>query len=1090
MNSSRAGKASKEHATEQGHGPAERRAPQPASTGMHGDVLNLQRSAGNRAVNEALKSGAVNSGPIQGKLTISQPGDRYEQEADRIADAVMASPRQMADANLEQTGRGGATEEANRMPWNLPALASKTQAQIHSVIRSGGEPLAGEARSFMESRLGQDFSQVRIHRSALAGDLAGQLSARAFTVGNNILFGRGEYHGDPPNQSHLLAHELTHVAQHGAGAPLAVRRAPKPVSSPTGADLYQIVEGIGGLELEGREGKRSFETFVSKLGIGQKEALSKALVEEKSRLQFSASSGFGGKLSFEDRERITQINIALRILNASATNLVAELPTDPKAPTFGALSIKIGPVTQKNPREKALAGSRRRKKTEPKERPETEIARVPTEEDRFTVEGQVDQLLQMDPEAAQRVIGRISDIGHLVSLTKEVNSRPPTDRGEAVRAMLEGRRAEESRRHEAIKQLRQRKAEREEMESIRREENSRRSKKRAERKAQVSRLTGEAPPTSVREAISQLHIARAGATVDPTDFETSTDILGQVSDWLYTLQTPRNIDKHFGLRGYNKSAASVIANNAYAEVSSLHEHVKRISRGGRDRPMSDGQWNLALNAVDAASPYLRTLSGEKSEHDEELFKTTEVAGHIKGAAIASLPALPLLYQGGIAVGSAAASGAPAIVTEAGFLTRLVPVFVRNPQTAVTLLGGQIALKPDFYYGAFEGLVGSIIAVAEVGGPKKFAEKASTPEGAAELAGQILLALLTHGATGGQKGEAVASTPKAQRPAGSKSRPPTSEAAASPSPAKQEKRVDSKGRAADPIDALSAGKIFKPEGTGENIPPIPQLRKKGKFAEKPKGPSELAPSRAGASAQPEGNKTRIAPERRGVDGPSRKGRGAAENHIEGFSNADDLIKFGGERLQIDRSEAERLFQTALYSTNEGNRTGAIGEITEMVRLLREQDVTRVKYVKSQRGLKRRSGKKKNRRADLKVWRKGQDGAEEDELRTIGVQADAESIVSAVRTKVTTITGSREQTQFSAPATTTFTLLQPVPVSEAEKAINIINKRFGPEVTNPLKAKIDPNAQRIVFRIAKQSDGDGASDFVTVVFEQVGGIFKRQ
>ena len=52
-----------------------------------GQILSLQRTIGNQAVQRLIKSGA-----LQTKLKIGQPGDKYEQEADRVADAVMRMP--------------------------------------------------------------------------------------------------------------------------------------------------------------------------------------------------------------------------------------------------------------------------------------------------------------------------------------------------------------------------------------------------------------------------------------------------------------------------------------------------------------------------------------------------------------------------------------------------------------------------------------------------------------------------------------------------------------------------------------------------------------------------------------------------------------------------------------------------------------------------------------------------------------------------------------------------------------------------------------------------------------------------------------
>ncbi|MCP4307278.1 MAG: DUF4157 domain-containing protein, partial [bacterium] len=67
----------------------------------------------------------------------------------------------------------------------------------------------------MESRLGQDFGQVRVHTNGQAAQSAVAVQARAYTVGQDIVFGAGQYAPDARDGRKLLAHELTHVIQQG-----------------------------------------------------------------------------------------------------------------------------------------------------------------------------------------------------------------------------------------------------------------------------------------------------------------------------------------------------------------------------------------------------------------------------------------------------------------------------------------------------------------------------------------------------------------------------------------------------------------------------------------------------------------------------------------------------------------------------------------------------------------------------------------------------------------------------------------------------------------------------------------------------------
>ncbi|MGZ5249783.1 MAG: eCIS core domain-containing protein [Caldimonas sp.] len=81
------------------------------------------------------------------------------------------------------------------------------------VLDSPGEALSPALRDRFEPRFGADFSGVRVHRGGAAEDLARALSARAFTVGQHIVFGAGAYAPEASPGQRLLAHELAHTLQ-------------------------------------------------------------------------------------------------------------------------------------------------------------------------------------------------------------------------------------------------------------------------------------------------------------------------------------------------------------------------------------------------------------------------------------------------------------------------------------------------------------------------------------------------------------------------------------------------------------------------------------------------------------------------------------------------------------------------------------------------------------------------------------------------------------------------------------------------------------------------------------------------------------
>src|SRR5512142_3380792 len=88
------------------------------------------------------------------------------------------------------------------------AGAGVVPAMVHDVLRSDGRPLEPATRDLMESRFHRDCGRVRVHADALGAESARSLSAQAYTVGSDVVFGRGQYAPATSAGSRLLAHEL------------------------------------------------------------------------------------------------------------------------------------------------------------------------------------------------------------------------------------------------------------------------------------------------------------------------------------------------------------------------------------------------------------------------------------------------------------------------------------------------------------------------------------------------------------------------------------------------------------------------------------------------------------------------------------------------------------------------------------------------------------------------------------------------------------------------------------------------------------------------------------------------------------------
>ncbi len=228
--------------------------------------------------------------PIQRKLSVNTPGDAHEKEADTVADKVMRMPatqdkekglQRTEDKREEDKMQIGAIDHAplqrKNMEWerdpmrtgevdaaplsrqgvgmkdeedhmidgstDLAPLQRKDEEQLQAKgdgtpavspsfeqglqsSKGGGSPLPGDVQRQMETGIGADFSNVRIHTGTKAAQLSSNIQAQAFTHGSDIYFNEGKYSPGTNSGKHLLAHELTHTVQQKA-AP-AIQRAFKP----------------------------------------------------------------------------------------------------------------------------------------------------------------------------------------------------------------------------------------------------------------------------------------------------------------------------------------------------------------------------------------------------------------------------------------------------------------------------------------------------------------------------------------------------------------------------------------------------------------------------------------------------------------------------------------------------------------------------------------------------------------------------------------------------------------------------------------------------------------------------------------------
>lgn len=183
-----------------------------------GPVSSLHRIEGNQAVQRLYEAGE-----IQAKLAVSQPGDEAEREAERVAEKIVETHKDGTEAQAIESERpqremnAGVTppKQINRSV-NGGKISEESESRVRGGAQGSGEPLPLGTRSYFESKMSTDFSDVRVHTGAGADEAARAINAKAYTVGSDIVFSEGNYTPESKSGKKLLAHELTHVIQQRA----------------------------------------------------------------------------------------------------------------------------------------------------------------------------------------------------------------------------------------------------------------------------------------------------------------------------------------------------------------------------------------------------------------------------------------------------------------------------------------------------------------------------------------------------------------------------------------------------------------------------------------------------------------------------------------------------------------------------------------------------------------------------------------------------------------------------------------------------------------------------------------------------------
>jgi hypothetical protein len=181
--------------------------------------------------------------PIQAKLKVNNPGDKFEKEADEISQEVVkkSNKQKSLDPRPSENQSFGISKKGLD---SSPIDNQIVPKSVENTLKKSGRGLDPEAKSEMEAGFGEDFTDVRIHTDDSAIKSASDINARAYTSKNDIVFGKNEYHPNSLEGKKLLAHELVHVKQQtreGSSTQNQIQRNPLLTR---GAEVATIVSSV------------------------------------------------------------------------------------------------------------------------------------------------------------------------------------------------------------------------------------------------------------------------------------------------------------------------------------------------------------------------------------------------------------------------------------------------------------------------------------------------------------------------------------------------------------------------------------------------------------------------------------------------------------------------------------------------------------------------------------------------------------------------------------------------------------------------------------------------------------------------------
>ena len=156
----------------------------------------------------------TNAGAAEPRVSPGR-GGRPKQAVNPVWQALTWRTPEGEGRSLQRKCACGGGAPCDRCSSGASSRGEGIQGDVEGALRSGGEPLPRETRAGLEARFGHDLGRVRVHSGERAATAAASVQARAFTVGEHIVWGGGQRDAFAGESRGLLAHEVTHTLQQG-----------------------------------------------------------------------------------------------------------------------------------------------------------------------------------------------------------------------------------------------------------------------------------------------------------------------------------------------------------------------------------------------------------------------------------------------------------------------------------------------------------------------------------------------------------------------------------------------------------------------------------------------------------------------------------------------------------------------------------------------------------------------------------------------------------------------------------------------------------------------------------------------------------